>query len=89
MEPLHERLEGLAEVAKSMVRWLRGRKTYFMAVGLVAVEVAFLTGKIDAQQRESLQTLFGTGALATFAAKLNRYNEIAKQMKNLKLRDTK
>jgi pilus assembly protein TadC len=62
----------MLEKLKVAFGWLEGKKTYIMAAGGVLSEGAFMLGFITQDQLDSLRTIFGFGAAATFASKINR-----------------
>lgn len=55
-----------------MINWLKGKKTYIVAVLAVAVNALYYTGKIDKATFDVLIGLLGAGAISTISAKINR-----------------
>jgi pilus assembly protein TadC len=69
----------MLEKLKAAFGWLEGKKTYVMAAGGVLSEVAFMLGFITQEQLDSLRAIFGFGAAATFANKINRLLPLLKK----------
>lgn len=55
-----------------MFDFLKGKKTYIVAVLMVVVNVLYQMGTIDKNTHDALMQLLGAGAVATVAAKINR-----------------
>lgn len=62
---------------------LEGNKTYFMIAGSALSEMVFALGFIGPEQRESLLKIFGVGAAATVADKINRGIRILRDIKTI------
>jgi hypothetical protein len=68
------------DVMRKVMAALEGKKTYLMIAGVVLTEALFLAGVIPPESRESLIKVFGVGAAAGFAAKVNRGVKIIKNL---------
>lgn len=71
-----ERWKPMIEKLASFLKFLEGKKTYFMVAGAVGTEIAAGLGYISPEQRTTLIQVFGTGAAATLAAKINRVMKV-------------
>lgn len=62
---------------KEMFGWLKGYKTYIVAILTASLTLAHSLGYIDEATYQTLLALLGAGAVSTVAAKINRIqNEI-------------
>ena len=57
------------------MEWLKGKKTYIMAVLMASVTVAYNLGYIDKTTYDMLLALLSAGAVSTVAAKMNRVDK--------------
>ena len=53
---------------KTMIEWLKGKKTYFIGVGIGVVVALRYIGVIDDQTFDAFLTLLGAGGLVTMRA---------------------
>ena len=71
---------------KEILRYLRGKKTYFAVVACQVVIGLYVFHKIDVQQTLFLMSLCGGGAVMAVAAKINRVIEAMKFANNVAMR---
>lgn len=62
------------------MEWLKGKKTYILAILMAIVNGLYFSDKIDKATYDMLINLLGAGAVATVAAKVNRVNKSVDEM---------
>ena len=58
-----------------MLDFLKGKKTYLMAVLMASVTVTYNLGYLDKATYDMLMALLSAGAVSTVAAKMNRVDK--------------
>ena len=81
IELMKARYKPMFDKLKKLYAATEGQKTYFMLAGIVLTEIVFAFGFIGPEQKESLYKIFGTGAAAAMADKINRMIRVLRELK--------